>query len=140
MLEDRLGCTVREYFEQAGEQAFRDHEEATMAELARLPGIVLSTGGGTVLRPVNRQVLRDNGWVVYLKSAPDDIFRRLRHDKTRPLLQVADPLARLKELYRVRDPLYRETAHHTVETGRPSMTSVVNHLAMQLEQQALSGQ
>lgn len=140
VLEDRLGCTVREYFEQAGEQPFRDHEEATIAELARLPGIVLSTGGGTVLRPANRQVLHDNGWVVYLKSAPDDIFRRLRHDKTRPLLQVADPLARLKELYRVRDPLYRETAHHTVETGRPSMTSVVNHLAMQLEQQELSGQ
>lgn len=139
VLEDRLGCTVREYFEQAGEQAFRDHEEAIIAELARMPGIVLSTGGGSVLRPANRQVLHDSGWVVYLKSAPDDIFRRLRHDKTRPLLQVADPLARLKELYRVRDPLYRETAHNTVETGRPSMTSVVNHLAMQLEQQALSG-
>jgi shikimate kinase len=140
VLEKNLGCSIREYFEQAGEQAFRDREEATIAELARLPGIVLSTGGGTPLRASNRQVLREHGWVVYLKSNPDDIFRRLRHDKTRPLLQVDDPLARLKELHRVRDPLYREAAHHIMETGRPSVASVVSHVAMQLEQQELSRQ
>ena len=138
VLEKRLGCSIREYFEQAGEQAFRDREEATIAELVCLPGIVLSTGGGTVLRLSNREALRNNGWVVYLKSNPDDIFRRLRHDKTRPLLQVDDPLARLKELHRVRDPLYREAAHSTMETGRPSVNSVVNNIAMQLEQQELS--
>ena len=138
VLEKALGCSIREFFDRSGEQAFRDQEEATIAELARLPGIVLSTGGGTVLRPANRQVLRDHGWVVYLKSQPEDIFRRLRHDKTRPLLQVEDPLARLKELQRVRDPLYRETAHCILETGRPSVTSVVGHIAMQLEQSELS--
>lgn len=138
VLEHKLGCSIREYFEQAGELAFRDREEATIAELVQLPNIVLSTGGGTVLRPANRLALRQHGWVVYLKSNPDDIFRRLRHDKTRPLLQVDDPLARLKELHRVRDPLYREAAHHTVETGRPSVSSVVNHVAMQLEQSAYS--
>jgi len=138
VLEKHLGCSIREYFEQAGEQAFRDREAATIAELARLPGIVLSTGGGTPLREDNRQVLRENGWVVYLKSNPDDIFRRLRHDKTRPLLQVDDPLGRLKELHRVRDPLYRETAHCIMETGRPSVSSVVSNVAMQLEQQELS--
>ena len=138
VLEKNLGCSIREYFEQAGEQAFRDREAATIAELALLPGIVLSTGGGTPLRAYNRQVLRQHGWVVYLKSNPDDIFRRLRHDKTRPLLQVDDPLGRLKELHRVRDPLYREAAHHIVETGRPSVSSVVGHVAMQLEQQELS--
>lgn len=138
VLEQRLGCSIREYFEQAGEQAFRDREEAIIAELVCLPGIVLSTGGGTVLRLSNREALRNNGWVVYLKSNPDDIFRRLRHDKTRPLLQVDDPLARLKELDRVRDPLYREAAHRTIETGRPSVNALVNNIAMQLEQQELN--
>jgi len=138
VLEKRLGCTIREYFEQVGEQAFRDQEEAAIAELSQLPGIVLSTGGGTVLRPSNRQCLHANGWVVYLKSNPDDIFRRLRHDKTRPLLQVEDPLGRLKELHRIRDPLYREAAHCIMETGRPSVTAVVNSIAMQLEQRELS--
>lgn len=138
VLEARLGCSIRAYFEEAGEVAFRDHEQAVLAELVQQPGVVLSTGGGSVLRPANRRALREHGWVVYLKSHPEDIFRRLRHDKTRPLLQVEDPLARLKELYRLRDPLYRETAHHTVETGRPSVATVVNQIAMQLEQHQLS--
>ncbi|MEN9436551.1 MAG: hypothetical protein RIR09_1206, partial [Pseudomonadota bacterium] len=86
-----------------------------------------------VLRPATRQRLRERGQVVYLNSTPDDIFRRLRHDQNRPLLQVADPLGRLRELYAVRDPLYRQTAHFTIETGRPSVATLVNMIVMQLE-------
>lgn len=137
VIEDRLGCSIREYFDREGEQAFRDLEQAVLAELVQRPGIVLSTGGGAVLRPANRAALKAGGWVVYLKSSPAELFKRLRHDKTRPLLQGGDPLQKLKDLYRVRDPLYREVAHHTVETGRPSVTALVNHIAMQLEQRAL---
>ena len=69
----------------------------------------------------------------YLRSSPEDLFRRLRHDVKRPLLQVADPLGRLHELYSVRDPLYREAAHDVVETGRPSVAMLVNIIVMQLE-------
>ncbi len=93
----------------------------------------MSTGGGTVLRADNRTNLRNRGKVVYLKSSPDELFRRLRHDTQRPLLQVADPLQRLRDLYSVRDPLYRETAHFVIETGRPSVASLVNMIIMQLE-------
>jgi shikimate kinase len=71
--------------------------------------------------------------VVYLKSTPEELFRRLRHDVNRPLLQVSDPLARLRDLYAVRDPLYRETAHFVIETGRPSVATLVNMIIMQLE-------
>jgi shikimate kinase len=71
--------------------------------------------------------------VVYLNSSPDELFRRLRHDKSRPLLQVADPLQRLRDLYAQRDPLYRETAHFQVDTGRPSVSSLVNMIVRQLE-------
>jgi shikimate kinase len=71
--------------------------------------------------------------VVYLKSSPDELFRRLRHDVNRPLLQVSDPLGRLRELFAARDPLYRETAHFTVETGRPTVATLVNMIVMQLE-------
>lgn len=137
VLEERLGCSIREYFEQAGEAAFRDQEQAVLSELVHRPDAVLSTGGGSVLRPANREALRAHGWVVYLKSSPQELFKRLRYDKSRPLLQVADPLQKLKDLYQQRDPLYREVAHHTLETGRPSVNALVNHLAMQLEQQAL---
>lgn len=137
VIEERLGCSIREYFDQAGEAAFRDLEQSTIDELSRLPDTVLSTGGGAVLRDANRRVLRDRGWVVYLKSHPSELFRRLRHDKTRPLLQVGDPLQKLKDLFHARDPLYRDVAHHVLETGRPTVTTLVNNIAMQLEQRAL---
>lgn len=134
-LEERLGCSIRSYFDQHGEAAFRDHESALLAELADQPGpMVLSTGGGIVLRADNRAALRRGfAHVMYLRASPEDIFRRLRHDRTRPLLQVADPLERLRELYRTRDPLYRETAHYVIETGRPSVNTLVNMVMMQLE-------
>jgi shikimate kinase len=93
----------------------------------------VATGGGAVLRPANRDSLRAHFHVIYLQSAPEDLYRRLRHDVKRPLLQVADPLGRLHELYSARDPLYREAAHDVVETGRPSVAMLVNIIVMQLE-------
>ncbi len=132
-IEDRLGCSIREYFEREGELPFRDVEEQVIDELTKAQQGVLSTGGGTVLREVNREHLRARGKVVYLKSSPEELFRRLRYDTHRPLLQVADPLQRLRDLYAVRDPLYRQTAHFVIETGRPSVASLVNMILMQLE-------
>ena len=75
----------------------------------------------------------------YLRSTPEDVFRRVRHDRNRPLLQVDDPLQKLRDLYAVRDPLYRETAHFVIETGRPSVATLVNMIAMQLDLAASPG-
>ena len=133
VIEQQLGCSIRSYFEREGEDRFRDVEESVIDRLTQNSKCVLSTGGGVVLRPANRQHLRQRGQVIYLKSAPDELFRRLRHDTNRPLLQVADPLTRLRDLHSVRDPLYRETAHFTIETGRPSVATLVNMITMQLE-------
>lgn len=133
VIEERLGCSIREFFEREGEDRFRDLESEVLEELTRRPGVVLSTGGGSVLRQANRECLHQRGQVVYLRSHPEEIFRRLRHDRVRPLLQVADPLQRLRDLFAVRDPLYRETAHFVIETGRPSVATLVNMIAMQLE-------
>ncbi|MEY4978335.1 MAG: shikimate kinase [Pseudomonadota bacterium] len=132
VIEARLGCTIREFFEREGENAFRDQEQAVLEELIRGGAAVLSTGGGAVLRPANRACLRAGGPVVYLRSSPDELFRRLRHDRSRPLLQVDDPLQRLRDLAAVRDPLYQETAHFVVDTGRPSVATLVNTIVMQL--------
>ena len=132
-IESRLGCSIREFFEREGEDRFRDIEEQVIDALTRERSGVLSTGGGAVLRPANRQHLRDRGRVIYLKSTPEELYRRLRHDTNRPLLQVADPLNRMRELYAVRDPLYRETAHFVLETGRPTVSTLVNMIVMQLE-------
>ncbi|KAF1044267.1 shikimate kinase [Xylophilus sp.] len=136
VIEQRLGESIREFFEREGEPAFRDIESSVLEELTQ-PGsapMVVATGGGIVLRERNRERLRTCGErVIYLRSSPQDLHRRLRHDTTRPLLQVADPLARLRELYEVRDPLYREVAHFVIDTGRPSVAALVNMIAMQLE-------
>lgn len=133
VIEQRIGCSIREFFEREGEAPFRDLEEQVMDELTTLASGVVSTGGGSVLRPANRRVLHERATVIYLHSAPDEVFKRLRHDQNRPLLQVADPLGRLRELYHARNALYRETAHFVIETGRPSVPSLVNMILMQLE-------
>ena len=132
-IERRLGCTIREYFDAEGESAFRDLEESTIDELTRGTDTVLSTGGGAVLRPVNRQRLHQRGTVIYLRSSPEALYRRLRHDIKRPLLQVADPLKRLRALYAERDPLYRECAHFVIDTHGSSLSMLVNRIMMQLE-------
>ncbi|MBB1600584.1 shikimate kinase [Variovorax sp. UMC13] len=133
VIEQRLGCSIRDYFEREGEAAFRDVEQQVLAELAVSAQGVVATGGGAVLREANRRALQDHFHVIYLRSSPEDLLKRLRHDTKRPLLQVADPLARLRELHDQRDPLYRATAHSIVDTGRPSIAMLVNTIVMQLE-------
>ncbi len=133
VIEERLGCAIREYFAREGEDAFREVEQAVLDDLSQQNLGVLSTGGGSVLREANRRHLHDRGQVIYLCSTPEDVYRRLRHDTVRPLLQVQDPLARLRDLYETRDPLYRDAAHFVIETGRPSVSTLVNMILMQLE-------
>ena len=124
-IEKRNGVTIPLIFEIEGEDGFRKREQEVLADLAQEPDVVLSTGGGIVLRPENREVLRNQGFVVYLSARPELLAERTRHDKSRPLLNVADPLARLRELHAIRDPLYREVAHAIVETGRGAPQQVV---------------
>ena len=132
-IEKRIGCPIKLFFEREGEARFRDIEAEVIAELALLRQTIIATGGGAVLRESNRQALRASCDVVYLRSTPEELFRRLRHDTQRPLLQVADPLARLRQLHVERDPLYEQVAHFVVDTGRPSVPTLVNMLLMQLE-------
>lgn len=133
LIEQQLGCSIRTYFEREGEDRFRDVEASVIDQLSLLPEGVLSTGGGAVLREENRRHLSQRCQVVYLNSTAPELFKRLRHDKTRPLLQVADPLGRLRDLYAQRDPLYRQTADFIIDTGRPSVATLVNMIVMQLE-------
>jgi len=128
-LEARLGVSIPTIFEIEGEAGFRDREEAVIADLTALANIVLSTGGGAVLRPNNRMRLKDNGTVIYLHAEPVALWARVRHSRNRPLLQTADPLSRLAELYSQRDALYRETASFVVESER----SEVMRLARRFE-------
>ena len=131
--EREQGCTISALFSRLGEAGFRDIEARAIDALTQLEGIVLATGGGAVLRPENRKALHERGTVVYLRASPDDLAHRLRNDRNRPLLQQGDARAKLHELFRVRDPLYRETAHFVMDTGRPSPALLTNMVQMQLE-------
>ena len=127
-IESRTGVGISTIFEIEGEVGFRRREAQVIADLVREPGIVLATGGGAVLDPENRRALRTHGWVVYLNVPPALLWNRTRNDRNRPLLQVADPLARLEMLFAERDPLYRETAHCVIDGGRQPPTAVLQHI------------
>jgi shikimate kinase len=133
-IEARLGHSIREHFERHGETSFRDLEQTVIGELSGEGRVVLATGGGAVLREANRSALRRGGnRVVYLRSSPEELARRLRHDTQRPLLQGGDALKKLRDLFRVRDPLYCEVAHYVIDAGRTSLPTLVNLVAMQLD-------
>ena len=117
-LENRLGVSIPTIFEIEGEAGFRDREEATLADLTQFLDVVLSTGGGAVLRAANRARLKENGTVVYLHADPLVLWERVRHSRNRPLLQTSDPRNRLATLYDERDALYREVADHVIESDR----------------------
>lgn len=133
-IERELGCSIREFFDREGEPAFRDVEQRVLGQLmSDESGRVVATGGGSVLRPANREALRQGATVVYLRTLPDDLARRLSRDTQRPLLQVADPRQRLRDLFSVRDPLYREVAHIVIDTAHKTAPMLVNLISMQLD-------
>ena len=140
-IERALGCSIREYFDREGEPAFRDVEQRVLGELlGSSPSAVVATGGGSVLREANRRALRQGATVVYLRTLPDDLARRLSRDTQRPLLQVADPRQRLRELFSVRDPLYREVAHIVIDTAHKTAPMLVNLISMQLDMTGAASQ
>jgi shikimate kinase len=140
-IERFLGCSIREFFDREGEPAFRDVEQRVLGEILAGPPLrVVATGGGSVLRPANRALMKAHATVVYLHTLPEDLARRLSRDTQRPLLQVADPRQRLRDLYAVRDPIYREVADIVVDTAHKSAVMLVNLISMQLDMSAASRQ
>ncbi len=133
VIEARTGVHIPVIFDIEGESGFRAREEAVIRELAALTGIVLATGGGAVLSAANRAVLKQNGIVIYLRGSPEQLYERTRHDRNRPLLQTGDPLEKLRELYALRDPFYREVADVVVDTGRQSASHLIRVLRDKLD-------
>lgn len=132
-IERATGVKIPLIFEIEGEAGFRARESKMLAELVLRADIVLATGGGAVLSEENRRLLTEHGTVVYLRASPRDLWHRTRHDRNRPLLQTADPLAKLRELFEQRDSLYREIAHLVVDTGNQSVANLAHRLELRLE-------
>ncbi len=139
-LERRCGVPVTTIFELEGEAGFRRREAALIAELVEPASLVLATGGGAVTDPVSRRLMHERGHVIFLEASAADLWLRLRRDRSRPMLATADPKARLQALLEVRDPLYRETAHQRVLTGRQpvarTVAEILRHLPAELRSTA----
>ncbi|MGZ3181147.1 MAG: bifunctional shikimate kinase/3-dehydroquinate synthase AroKB [Telluria sp.] len=132
-IEARTGASIPLIFEIEGEASFRRREADVIRDLTAQDGIILATGGGAVLNADSRRLLRERGTVIYLRASVGSILARTSHDKNRPLLQTADPRRKLEDLTAAREPLYREIAHLTIDTGRPNVQSMVQTIIHQLE-------
>lgn len=127
------GVAIPVIFDIEGEGGFRQRERAILDDLARLDDAVIATGGGIILQESNREILKSSGTVVYLRANVDDLWRRTRRDRNRPLLQTGDPLAMLRRLHGERDPLYHEVADIIVETGNQSAQRLIGDLLQKLD-------
>ena len=128
MIVARFGLTVAEIFEKHGEEEFREAETEALRELAGQGAAIVVTGGGMVLRPENRQLLRALGFVIHLWADEETLFSRISRRSTRPLLKTENPHATVAELLRKRLPLYREVADAEVDTTPLSHDEVAERI------------
>ena len=133
-IEKRTGVNIDVIFDIEGEQGFRQRETRILKELVEERGIVLATGGGAVLAPENRQLLSDNGLIIYLKASAEHLAGRVKLDRRRPLLQTGDKLAKIRELMTQRDPVYQQLADLVVETNNRSIPRVVREISKMVKQ------
>jgi len=119
LIEDSMGKKITEIFREEGESAFRDFETLQLTEISKQTETrhIISTGGGIVIRPENRSLLRKMGYVVWLRAPEKVIFERTSRNRDRPLLNEPNARARISELMAEREPWYRETAHLIVDTA-----------------------
>lgn len=127
-IERRTGVNIPLIFELEGEDGFRKREALVIDELTKLDNIVLATGGGVVLLKKNRDALKHNGMVIYLRANVRELWHRTRNDKNRPLLQGPNPHEKLKQLFNERDPLYKEVATLVLNTEKEPVTYLVNQI------------
>ncbi len=133
-IERRCGVAVSLIFEIEGEAGFRAREHAMLEDVTRGSGILLATGGGSVIDPANRALLRERGLVVWLQTSVDQQLKRLARDQRRPLLQTPDRRQRLEQLAAERDPLYRECAHLTVRSADLSPRAMAARVARRIRE------
>ncbi len=129
IIESRSGADIPWIFDVEGEQGFRDRETAVLNDVLNVKNSVVATGGGIVMREENRALLQRIGKVFYLCAGVEQLIKRTQKDKKRPLLQVADPQKKIKELLELRDPIYRQIADAVIVTDGSSAKSVVQEIS-----------
>ncbi len=131
-VEKRAGANIPWIFDVEGEAGFRERESRVIDDLTQLEGIMLSTGGGCVLREDNREWLKSRGFVVFLDTSVDIQVARTRKDKKRPLLQNVNHRKVLREMKTLRDPLYADVADLRVFVGDSGSRRVVTGIVARM--------
>lgn len=134
VIEERAGAPVAWIFDVEGEQGFRNREHTVVDDLTRKDGIVLATGGGTVLGEANRNMLAGRGCVVHLDSSIDQLVERTHRDRKRPMLQDGDRRETLQRLVDERSPLYREIADYRFVTDHQGPKALAKRIEQQLRE------
>ena len=138
LVAQEAGQTIPAIFKQHGEQHFRALETKVLQSLIGRIGLIVATGGGVITVEENRRLLPQVGPVVWLDASPEHLYQRVKHSK-RPLLQTADPRRTVEDLYRAREPLYREAATIRIDsshlTHRQTAEAVLSTLQQQQAQQ-----
>ena len=130
-IEKEQGCSISEIFKYAGEICFRDLETNMLQQLQSKQNLVIATGGGMVMRQENRNLMQNLGTRVYLKVGLEELIRRLKKDKKRPLLQEARPIQRITEMLEQRKSIYEE-AECIVDTTDLSPQQMVSEIIRKL--------
>jgi len=131
-IENKTGVNIPLIFELEGEQGFRKRETTMLDKLSQKNGVVLATGGGAVLSPENRKMLRQRGTLIYLSATTEQLWERTRLDKNRPLLQTENPREKIEVLLEQRDPLYKEIADIVIDTGTGNVKSTIQQIIAKL--------
>ena len=131
-IEKIAGVDIPYIFEKEGEPSFRKRECEAIDHLTQLKGIVMATGGGAILAEENRSHLKARGKVVYLHTSIEQQLERTRHSRHRPMLNVADPEQRLRNLFSIRSPLYESIATIIVHTDHRRVVAVAQEIIDQL--------
>ena len=117
----RARKSIPKIFKDSGEDFFRSLETEVLTDCGEKENQVISTGGGIVTRPENLPILKESGYVIWIKASPDVILVRVSRNINRPLLQVEDPKAKIEELLAERDDLYAEAQHLSINTDDLTM-------------------
>ena len=133
LIERREGCSVSDIFRNKGEAYFRQLETELLRELTQSKSVkIYSVGGGTPVRPENRELLRKLGLVVYLRLRPETVYERLKDDTARPLLQCEDPLKKIKELMQDRKAAYEESADVILDVDTMTLEQIQDSIIMKV--------
>lgn len=139
LIQERTGVDIPTIFEIEGEAGFRRREQLIIDELTQSDNLILATGGGAILDPINRKHMSARGTVIYLECSAEQQYDRTKKDKNRPLLQTDNPLEKLQDLLKIRAPLYQDTADIIISTENKTTTTVAKEIIQLLETPQATG-